>query len=377
MGSVCEPEFAHDLLLKILLKLPVKSFTRFKCVCKHWNFLTSDPEFIGRYLKTMAALESHHDFLLYDFVRGPFYMRILSDRHGDDAQQVIQATNLKIPYCDLTLSMNPTKFFVVIGHYDGLLCVGIQSVKSRLQALILWNPSLQDLKQIPVPRSWRRESWRVLGFGRDFSTDDYKILRVSNEYGVSEYSDVEIMSMKNNSIINAEKDLPYFAKSKQKSTFANGCLYWFACKPLRYGIYHDLILRFDLAKEKVREVSPPPCRVDSCSLSLFRGCLCVLRHNKITGDTDLWVRKKQHGMHKSWMKLITLPETPNYGKIWRPFPICYIRNKVLVSADNKNFFLFNPNDESYQKLVVHGITYWAKIFPYVESLVSPYSITKA
>ncbi|XP_062119104.1 F-box protein At5g07610-like [Humulus lupulus] len=35
----------QDLITQILVRLPIKSLLRFKCVCKHWLFFISNPEF--------------------------------------------------------------------------------------------------------------------------------------------------------------------------------------------------------------------------------------------------------------------------------------------------------------------------------------------
>ncbi|XVF28329.1 hypothetical protein REPUB_Repub15cG0020100 [Reevesia pubescens] len=376
MGLAFKAELVHDLTLKILLRLPAKSLTRFKCVCKPWNFLFSDPKFTRAHLESMAAIESYHDFILYNLVVGAFYTRIFDQLQQDDQ---IQATKLENYYCDLVLSMSPTKFTVFIGHCDGLLCLVKQCSKAWLHVLMLWNPSIGELKPFPLPKSWTSSSWEVLGFGRDFSTDEYKLVRVPDKNS----SDIEVLNLGNIWFRKAEECLPYFAKSKQKSIFSNGCLYWFAWKLLNSRIKHDLILCFDLAKEKVREVLPPPCseEVNSSKLRLLHGSVCILNHNKVIGDIDVWIMKENIGsMHTSWMKQITLPGIPNCGRIWQPFPLCYIRkDKVLVSVDNNKFFIYNPKDESYddEKLNVHGIQHWGNVIPYIESLVSPFHISKA
>lgn len=127
------------------------------------------------------------------------------------------------------------------------------------------------------------------------------------------YSDIEVWCLTNNSI-RREEGLPYYiGKSRQKSVFANCCLYWFARKPSDSGTnYHDIVvLCFDLAKKKLREVSPPsPCGevVDSYStLGLLHDSLCILRHSKISGDIGVWVMK-ENGTNESWMEQLRFPE---------------------------------------------------------------------
>lgn len=39
----------NDVMIEILIRLPLKSLLKFKCVCKWWCRLTSDPVFLSNY----------------------------------------------------------------------------------------------------------------------------------------------------------------------------------------------------------------------------------------------------------------------------------------------------------------------------------------
>ncbi|MCI40987.1 F-box/kelch-repeat protein, partial [Trifolium medium] len=39
------PFLPEELIIQILLRLPVRSLIEFKCVCKSWKTLISDPKF--------------------------------------------------------------------------------------------------------------------------------------------------------------------------------------------------------------------------------------------------------------------------------------------------------------------------------------------
>ncbi|XP_016676532.2 F-box/kelch-repeat protein At3g06240 [Gossypium hirsutum] len=45
-----QSNLSSDVIVEILMRLPVKSICRFKCVCKLWCLLISDPTFIKRHL---------------------------------------------------------------------------------------------------------------------------------------------------------------------------------------------------------------------------------------------------------------------------------------------------------------------------------------
>ncbi|RZB41108.1 hypothetical protein D0Y65_055380 [Glycine soja] len=49
------PLLCDELIEEILSRLPVKPLIQFKCVCKGWNSLMSDPYFIKLHLSKSAA----------------------------------------------------------------------------------------------------------------------------------------------------------------------------------------------------------------------------------------------------------------------------------------------------------------------------------
>ncbi|XP_061371685.1 F-box protein At1g15015-like isoform X2 [Gastrolobium bilobum] len=50
-----ESKLSWDVIQEILLRLPVKSLVRFKCVCKSWLSLISDSQFAKSHYELSAA----------------------------------------------------------------------------------------------------------------------------------------------------------------------------------------------------------------------------------------------------------------------------------------------------------------------------------
>jgi len=57
------PTLPYDVILEILCRLPVKFILRFRCVCKSWNSLISDPIFVKKQLSVSTTRNLH--FLNY------------------------------------------------------------------------------------------------------------------------------------------------------------------------------------------------------------------------------------------------------------------------------------------------------------------------
>jgi len=54
----------HELIIEILLRLPVKSLIRFKCVSKSWFCLISDPHFANSHFQLTAPTHTHRILLI-------------------------------------------------------------------------------------------------------------------------------------------------------------------------------------------------------------------------------------------------------------------------------------------------------------------------
>src|SRR4051812_32733503 len=58
-GDESCPPLPEDLVVEILLRLPVRSLLQFKCICKFWKTLISDPKFAKRHLQISTASLIH------------------------------------------------------------------------------------------------------------------------------------------------------------------------------------------------------------------------------------------------------------------------------------------------------------------------------
>ncbi|KAK8481577.1 hypothetical protein V6N11_063387 [Hibiscus sabdariffa] len=167
--SKTRTELPEMLVLDILSKLPVKSLTRFKCVCKAWSSSFQTPFFIT---------QQHHNNL-----RNNNLNLLLKRNNGDSYHDIHFLSQLSTEKGqDFSLEQDiPLLFFddhwhrpLVYGHCNGLLCLVGED------KLALWNPSIRQFKILPESSVQRPPSADItrfgnLGSGYDSRSDDYKV----------------------------------------------------------------------------------------------------------------------------------------------------------------------------------------------------------
>ncbi|KAG4401854.1 hypothetical protein GLYMA_02G079600v4 [Glycine max] len=141
----------QELIIEILLRLPVKSLVRFKCVCRLWLSLISDPSFAISHFEPMAT---HTKRLVFLTPRACEFRSIdfNASVHDDSA-----STALKLGFL-------PTKSYYVriLGSCWGFFTF-------------------------------------LYGFGYDSSTDDYLVVQASNNPSLDDYTTrLEFFSLRAN-----------------------------------------------------------------------------------------------------------------------------------------------------------------------------------
>ncbi|KAG2694674.1 hypothetical protein I3760_08G155600 [Carya illinoinensis] len=120
-----------DLIIEILLRLPVKSLVRFRCVSKQWFSLISDPRFAKVHFK----------------------------RKSDDNQRLLLSTPLWLSSLEIDAPFLRRNFYI-------------------------WNPSTAEHRKLLDPGTSPHSETYNHGFGYDASTDDYKLLVATASYAV-------------------------------------------------------------------------------------------------------------------------------------------------------------------------------------------------
>ncbi|XP_065856933.1 F-box/kelch-repeat protein At3g23880-like [Euphorbia lathyris] len=322
-----------DLITEILLRLPVKSLLRYRCVCKAFNSIISSQNFINSHVKITSDKRTHRQ-LVYR-----------------ESQSATDKNSLKIHVLDIKdgskkvfpiINMPPLHSFNTFlqAHCNGLLLLG-QSFNS----LTVWNPSTRKCRKLPVcPVKVPHNACGVtkFGLGYDSSADDYKVVVIKEIQGpkISRVVEVWIFGLNSNSWRKIQ-DFPYLEYRiedvESGTCFTDGALHYLC----RHGQSY-IIIAFDLEKETFSVVPQPVYETSGCltRLQVLEGRLCISFCSVLLNEVALFVRKRD-GTEFSWSKLFSVSTEIIY---------CLKFGKLLGLSDggDKILILYNKHIFSYE-----------------------------
>jgi hypothetical protein len=138
----------YELIMEVLSSLPVKCHTRWRCVCKTWNTLISNPIFVKLHLQqstrnkhlTLILCDSLHCSNAYyfdkDFCVVPFPI--------DSLLHSPSITIVNKPYYPHKIKL----CFQFIGLCNGLICFFVFPLENCRKAWFnLWNPATKTMSE--------------------------------------------------------------------------------------------------------------------------------------------------------------------------------------------------------------------------------------
>ncbi|XP_059311791.1 F-box/kelch-repeat protein At3g23880-like, partial [Lycium ferocissimum] len=373
-SSFITPILPAELINEILLRLPVKSLLKFRCVSKSWLALISSPEFVKTHLcictndkdythhRVVLKVDPTHlkncslTSLLYDSVTEAFDL----DYPMKQPHTSIVTLPFKIAY--------PMKNSIwVVGSVNGLICLVIGE-----KDFFLWNPSIRKFKKLPD----LRYGYIMCGFGYDELHDDYKVVAVfwhCLSYNGSHCFVVKIYSLKSDSWRSTEECWSAVPTTGW-GTLVNGKLHW-TTSTTHFSVYNPKdVICFNLADEKWGKVEQP-CNGEGdidyiLSLGVLAGDLALFCNYPKT-HADVWVMK-EYGVKESWMKVITI----NYRDdpawyLFRP-PFCMSKKGEILFEFGSSFLVYNPKDDSIRRPQITNCDAFDEAIIYIESLVWPF-----
>ncbi|KAK4562249.1 hypothetical protein RGQ29_004923 [Quercus rubra] len=200
----------HDVVLNILVRLPVKSVLRFRCVSKTWDSSITTPSFIS----THVNLNLNNN----------------NNNNNSIAYLITPTTSLGFPFIITIPSF--------IGGYDH---------------------AFNRISEYPIPSAFPRIHLASSCNGLS-EANDYKIVKISQMYS-SEFLcfelEAEVYTLSSNSWkkvgISLTNKVAIFHFGDQTATFVSGALHWLGYVDAR----HYVILSFDVSNDKFEEIALP------------------------------------------------------------------------------------------------------------------------
>ncbi|TXG52848.1 hypothetical protein EZV62_022017 [Acer yangbiense] len=354
----------RELIIDILLRLPVKSLCRFKCISKKWRFLISHPLFVKWHLSRTQTL-GRRIRLLGDSRTDLFSVELETVSGNDDK---ISLLGLEFP----GRQPDDTRCLRCIDSCNGLL-----GIVNEDGDLFVYNPSTKKCNQILNSDGHSFDLLFRYGFGYAESIDDYKLVTIYTLGNVYVYS---VLKRSWRSIPNRFLFPEYYYKM---GISFNGAIHW-AFDNLEGSC---VIVAFDLVEEKFETLPPPDTvLVEHCrySLGVLRGRLCLAADNKIGFDHQFWVME-EYGVKESWTRIL-MP------KVWwssQLKPLCYLNSSEIVLLIKEDGLVFldlkagelknvevgvilnKENGTQYYEDMFEYENNWFEMYVYEESLVSP------
>ncbi|PNX99168.1 F-box/kelch-repeat protein at3g23880-like protein [Trifolium pratense] len=218
--------------IRILLRLPVRSLLEYKCICKSWKTLISDPKFAKRQLHILMVNPS-------------IYQHIFSSRFFDSPRKIVS-------FPVKPLLENPIK------PIEFCMENRFKSKKS---------PTLDSCnKRMLVPYH---------GFGYDHINDKYKLLVAS--YDSEKLTQIYTFGGTNS--WTTIQNFPSATSFDGKFVSASGTLNWVIVKSgVSVSSNQGVILSFDLVNETYKEVLLPEHDGDeirNARLGVWSDCICI------------------------------------------------------------------------------------------------------
>ncbi|XP_054776242.1 F-box/kelch-repeat protein At3g06240-like [Prosopis cineraria] len=360
----------QELLEDILSRLPYKSLLRFKCVCKFWYALFTDPIFQALHVSHFIK---HHTFgnsviLRLSFPTTSYGLPMQNYKLFSLSSNDSSVDDTLLPEVKLL----STKFRIS-GHCNGILCLS-GGYWSQCNEVILYNPATREFKCLPDSNMRSKSSFALaVGLGYNSQTDDYKVVRIwTVDTGVYTTNRVEMYSLSTDSwarLYNSNtRDFDF--EDDCFALFFKGTYYWWGFKR---GDKSTIILGLKMGDEVFHRVSAPDNvdirKPDRRSLAVWKESISLIccSGSGLNMSIDIWVMKG-FGAQGSWTKMqsiMNLLEEPKPLVFWK-------EDELLLETCGGEIKSYNVVTQKIKNLKIEGnpVLNSAQAVNYVATLVS-------
>ncbi|XP_028225080.1 F-box/kelch-repeat protein At3g06240-like isoform X1 [Glycine soja] len=335
--------FPGELIGAILLWLPVRSVLRFKCVCKSWLSVISDPHFAKSHFE-LAIAPTHRVLKLLN----NFQVNSIDVDNDDDSADILFNTPLLPP------PHAAPKYVYIAGSCRGFILLELVSDLNSIH-LVVWNPSTGLVKRIHHVNHLNLFDIdsHLCGIGYDSSTDDYVVVTMACQRPGRV---VNCLSLRTNSWSFTEKKQLTAAYDDNEvghvtREFLNGAFHWLEyCK----GLGCQIIVAFDVREKELSEVPRPrDLPVESEDNFIYdlisMGeclCLCFVRCQNRTRVYEMWTMK-EYKVQASWTRSFVF-STSYYSYLCSISPLCFTKNEEILGLKENKLVRINGKGEVFE-----------------------------
>ncbi|XP_025013334.2 F-box/kelch-repeat protein At3g06240 [Ricinus communis] len=341
-----------DIIFDVLLRLPVKTLLRFRCISKSYCTLIDNPDFIKAHLDTSIQTKPRKKLILLRHQSNGVAEFYAADHNGG----LIDPIKLKSP---IKSKSNGTR---IVGSCNSLVLL-----MQNTDKLLLWNPFTTQYKILPEPQREKATftsqylQYDVFGLGYDAASDDYKVVRIQKYR--SKKDGVGIYSLRSNSWTRLH-DFPcdnYEFDWTAMGKHVSGTLYWLCAKET----YSVSIVAFDILTEKFHALQiPAQYSRQYNKLHVVEGRLCLSSRRYADyhkTKLNLYVGEK-HGARLTWSKMgkIMYTRSGRDFSFLKPFSCLKDGDKVLLDIELKDIIWYG-NMEEYVEVWRDLTTCWENL----------------
>ncbi|KFK39686.1 hypothetical protein AALP_AA3G276100 [Arabis alpina] len=349
------PNLPIEMMEEILLRLPVKSLTRFKCVCSSWRSLISETLFT---LKHALILEVSKATTCK---KSPYGVITTSRYHLKSCCVHSLYNESTVNVLEHDGELIGRDYYQVVGTCNGLICFHVDYNKS----FYLWNPTIKLLQRLSDSDLETSDEVVTYGFGYDESEDDYKVVALLQQRQHLK-TETKIYSTRqklwrrsNNTCFPSGVVL---AKSRS-GIYIKGTLNWAATSSSSFST----IISYDMSRDVFKELPGPVCCTRGCftsTLGDLRGCLSMVCYCK-GANADVWVMN-EFGDGESWSKLLNIPGLTEFFR-----PLWISNDSVVLLEFRSGLALYNCGNGSFQYPIIDSLSSCRDAKVYVKTMVCP------
>lgn len=352
----------EDIVADVLLRLPIDSLLRFRCVSKSWRRLIDSSDFVKMHFRAFSVKpKSNQDLKIVALSERGTFSALEFDPNNCS---VASAKQLNYPPNMISNNQGSHVVLQLIGSCNGLLCLTNSNGE-----ILLWNPWIQKHWQLPSPPIAYSLGTQVssrLGFGYVQFNDDYKIVNflklfeIFEEESAAGQDEVHVYSLKLNSWRRIG-EFPWKFPEHQPDVgaFANGALHWIVKK--RQWEVNNFIVSFDLKNEQFRQVMVCPRQPHDAfeqHLRILDGNLCVLSYYYFAGRYRVDLSEmKEYGVETSWTKLVSIKMPYDIHSLWSLTPITYLksgRGELVIQIERDKLVTCDPSTYYMENVRIVG-----------------------